>query len=462
MAAQQLAAVWDIGKTNTKIALADMASGEVVASAAREFPSLPGPPYLQLDTEGRWEWLKLELGRLAEGRRIEAIAVTAHGACATVVDQDGMVLPVLDYEDLTPDECEPDYAPLRPDFAESFSPPLPGGLNYGKGLFWQSHKFPDDFARAEHILSYAQYWTWMLSGVAATECTSIGSHSDLWAPKQGGYSQLVGKLGWDKLFPPLRRADDTLGVIKPELAAEMGVNEDVRIVCGIHDSNASLLPWLSRPQPFCISSTGTWVINLAVGASLDALDPARDCASNVSIANEPVASSRWMGGREYSRLVGSGNKAEAGVDDLRALLSGYPLMILPNQGGQGGPFQGLPDGKVELPGQLDDRGKAAAAALYCALMLDVTLDLVASAGDVVVEGSFGRNELLLAVLASLRPEQEVYASADQTGTTNGALRLVSPDLPPPGVRRVAALEDPAAVLRHRDNWREKIKNLKDS
>ncbi|MBF2735345.1 MAG: hypothetical protein ISN26_04575, partial [Betaproteobacteria bacterium AqS2] len=371
-------------------------------------------------------------------------------------------LPVYDYEDLAADEAEAEYAKLRPPFAETFSPPLPGGLNYGKSLFWQARSFPEEFARARHILSYAQYWSWMLCGVAATECTTIGSHSDLWRPREGRFSSLPARLGWEKLFPPLRRADEVLGTIRPELAQAIGVNPDVRVACGIHDSNASLLPWLGRAQPFSIASTGTWVINFALGASLDALDPARDCASNVSIRNEPVPSSRWMGGREFGLLVGDGDPA-ASAEDLAAALDREECMVLPNQGGQGGPFQGWPDMPAgDLAGALGERGAAAAAALYCALMLDVTLDLVASAGDVIIEGSFARNELLAALLAALRPGQDVYVSEDQTGTTNGALRLLAPKLPPPAAAKVAPLAAPAPVLAHRERWRARLRELRPS
>ncbi|MBF2735346.1 MAG: hypothetical protein ISN26_04580, partial [Betaproteobacteria bacterium AqS2] len=167
--AKQLAAVWDIGKTNAKLALADLATGAVEATATASFPSLAGPPYRRLDVDSLWNWFGAELGRLAAGRRLEAVAVTAHGACGAVVGDEGLALPVYDYEDLAADEAEAEYAKLRPPFAETFSPPLPGGLNYGKSLFWQARSFPEEFARARHILSYAQYWSWMLCGVAATE-----------------------------------------------------------------------------------------------------------------------------------------------------------------------------------------------------------------------------------------------------------------------------------------------------
>ena len=54
-----------------------------------------------------------------------------HGATVALVDHDGLVLPVLDYEFSGPDALAADYDRLRPDFAVTGSPRMPGGLNIG-------------------------------------------------------------------------------------------------------------------------------------------------------------------------------------------------------------------------------------------------------------------------------------------------------------------------------------------
>lgn len=447
--------VWDIGKTNAKLAAADAQSGEVRATLTQGFAPLPGPPYQHLDVDGLWAWFTQSVPVLVAGAQVEAIIVTAHGATAALIDADGLVLPILDYEDDGPAETEKEYAKLRPPFAQTLSPPLPGSLNYGRGLYWQSRRFAGEFGRARHILSYVQYWSWRLAGVAATECSTIGSHSDLWLPQLNTFSSLVAALGWERLFPPLRRADEILGPIRPELAAELGISPQAKIYCGIHDSNASLLPWLGRPKPFTISSTGTWVINLGLGASLAKLDPKRDCAANVSIYGDPLASSRWMGGREYA-LVAGDTRATASREELAKVLASEDLLVLPNQGGQGGPFLGRADRPNQKVEQAAPGVRAAAAALYCALMLDETFALIDSAGDIVIEGAFAANELLGALVATLRAGQRVYASADRTGTTAGALRLALPALPPPATRPIAPLDDGAKLIAARSSWRRRL------
>lgn len=453
--AERVIAIWDIGKTNAKLCAVRAHDGAFVADAAQNFVALPGPPYPHLDSEGIWTWGLSQLRELAGQFEVGAIVVTAHGATCAVVDDENLVLPIHDYEDASPAECEADYAKLRPPFAQTYSPPLSGSLNYGRGLYWQSQRFPAEFARVRYVLNYAQYWSWRLSGVAAGEVSSIGSHSDLWDPTANNYSSLVTNLGWEKLFPAFRHASDVLGPLRTELVQATGLPADCAVLCGIHDSNASLLPWLTRPLPFTVASTGTWVINFAVGAQLEQLDPTRDCAANVTIEGIPIACSRWMGGREYATMV-AGEQQAPTAPAIQACVQ-QEIMFIPPQGGQGGPF-----GHLAPPGELgglnldqaaaDPVLRVAAASLYCALMLDLCLDLCASAGPIIVEGPFAHNDMLVGVLATLRPAQQVEVSTDPTGTTIGAARMALPELPALATRKINALADRAALATYRASW----------
>src|SRR5208282_5390986 len=104
--------------------------------------------------------------------------------------------------------------------------------------------FPEAFASATAFLAWPQYWSWRLSGVKASEVTTIAAHSDLWRPLEGRLSSMVERLDWTSLFPPMRHAWETLGTLKPEVVAATALSPDVRVVCGAHDSNASLVPHL--------------------------------------------------------------------------------------------------------------------------------------------------------------------------------------------------------------------------
>ena len=173
-----------------------------------------------------------------------------------------------------PDALAEEYDAVRPPFSETFSPRLSIGLNLGAQIFWQEKSFPKEFAAAAQYLTLPQYWAMRLTGVAASEATSLGAHTDLWQPAKSDFSSLVANQGWRGLFPPLRSAFDILGPLKPDLAAVIGARKPIPVSCGIHDSNASLLPHLmARRTLFSVVSTGTWVIIFSAGAGLRSLIP---------------------------------------------------------------------------------------------------------------------------------------------------------------------------------------------
>src|SRR5262245_17020277 len=271
-------AVLDVGKTNVKLAVLD-ANGHIEAERRRSNAVLAEPPYPHFDVEGIWQWLVAELAALARVHPVEAIVATTHGACAALVDDTGLVLPILDYEHALPEDSAAKYRALCDPYALTYSPPLPFGLNLGHQLYWLATAFPQAFAKIRHVLLYPQYWAWRLCGVAASEVTSLGCHTDLWRPPAGRFSGLVARMGWERVFPPIQPAWQSLGPILPAIARQTGMAPQCVVLCGIHDSNASLLRHLvsrSRDEPFTVISTGTWVIVAAVGASLQALDAERD------------------------------------------------------------------------------------------------------------------------------------------------------------------------------------------
>ncbi|MDA9442548.1 sugar kinase [Bradyrhizobium sp. CCBAU 51745] len=413
----QTVAVLDIGKTNVKLALFDRGRLLWEKSAPNRIRS--GPPYPHEDVESAWSFFLDALREAAGTHQINAIVPTAHGAAGALIGEGELAAPVMDYEFTDVDAIEVDYAALRPPFSETLSPKLPAGLNLGRQLAYQKWRCSDLFVKARHFVGYPQYWAWRLSGVAVSEVTTIGAHTDLWAPREGQVSSLVRALGVDHLLPPMRRAFEPLGPIQPAIAAATGLASDTPVFCGIHDSNASLLPYLvSRQAPFTVLSTGTWVILMSVGLSLDQLDPRDDTLANVDALGRPIACGRFMGGREYAIIAESGGNADLDAIE-RVIASG--AMALPCFSGQGGPYA-TTAGVVR--GEVAAQDRAALATLYCALVSDLMLTRMGAAiGDLIIEGTFVRNLLFCQTLGALRPSQRVFAAEDASGTARGAAML---------------------------------------
>jgi sugar (pentulose or hexulose) kinase len=447
-------AVIDIGKTNAKLALVDRETQAVIQLRTTANTVVRRGPYPHYDVDRLWTWLLEGFRLFAALHEIEAISVTTHGACFALLAGDRLALPVLDYEHTALESIHAEYAAARGPFSETLSPDLPNGLNAGRQLYWQARMFPAEYARADALLPYPQYWVWRLTGAKAAETTSIGCHTDMWNPREVRFSHLAEREGWDRLVPPLARPWDTVGTILPAVAEATGLPESCRVVTGIHDSNASLLPHLlADAKPFAVLSSGTWMIVLAPGGKLDGLDAERDCLANVDAFGSAVPSARFMAGREYEILAGSA----IATDEAVARVLSDRTMALPTFAPGTGPFGGragrwVRGGSPVDPATLAPEVRAAAASVYAALVTDTCLTLAGADGPVIVEGPYAHNPVFLGTLAALvgRP---VKARPGATGTTEGAALLaLGPDATRPHSHAPATVPVDLPLGGYRAEW----------
>lgn len=440
-------AVFDVGKTSCKLALLKGADFTEIEVLRQEFSVLAGPPYPHLDTDAMWSFLCDSLAKFETRHGIDALAITTHASTAGLVDADGLVLPILDYEYEIPAGVAGEYDVLRPEFENTCSPRMPGGLNLGAQLHFLRSAFPKEYASAVFFLTFPQYWSWRLTGVARSERTFLGAHSDLWLPKKGVFSSLVGSVFPKRMFAPIALASETSPA--NEIAAiATGLKPGTPVTSGIHDSNASLLPWLDMGGAMSVVSSGTWTIVMSIGGTLDRLDPARDMLANVDVRGHPIPTAKFMGGREYEMLT-SGAVGEIGVSDIEAVIAN-DTCPLPGRISGVGPFPSGPAGWTGSPPETD-HAKIAGATLYLALMSDTCLSLAGTGVRVVIEGPFARNTVYAQLLAALI-DCPVHISLDTTGTATGAAMLL-------GVGQPAALGSPVGPMEieglaaFRDRWR---------
>ncbi len=346
----------------------------------------------------------------------------------------------MDYEaPVTPAERAA-YDVGRDPFEATGSPALPMGLNLGLQLHRLealTGPWPEDL----RIVTWAQYWAWRLSGVAACEVTSLGCHTDLWRPLEGRPSAMAVRRGWARRLAPLRRADEVLGPVTPEWVARAGLAADCRVLCGLHDSNAALLAARGHPQiaagDATVLSTGTWFVAMrsagpASAPDLSSLSESRDCLINVDIGGRTTPSARFMGGREAEILAGLDIFALTEGYDPDALIARLPdlmargVFALPSFAVGTGPFPHRAGRWEKEPADPQDR--RAACGLYLALMADTLLTLLGSRERLLIEGRFAEAQVLTRALAALRPDLATYVSNAQDDVPYGALRLVHPTL----------------------------------
>ncbi len=507
--------VLDVGKTLSKLSRWSP-DGALLDKVTRPNAKVEMDGISVLDADGIGAWLTEMLRDWAKHGTVSAIIPVGHGAGVAAIRDGQLAFPPLDYEQAIPEEVMAAYRGQRDPFAENGSPALPMGLNIGAQLHWLEHRHCEQSeaiqpsapldcraaAKPQFILSackaveglamtggatllpWAQYWSWFLSGVASTEVTSLGCHSDLWNPASGTFSTLAKRRGWASQFAPLAEAGDVIGTLKPEF----GLGDPVNVHCGLHDSNAALIAARGFPEidgrEATVLSTGTWFIAMRspqAPLDLSALPEARDCLVNVDAYGQPVPSARFMGGREVELL---GSRIDL-AEDQAAMLKALPRvlasgsMILPSFAPDCGPFpdragewlkrrpreggglnpeeapnaQQTPAEAPACAGTTPDEQRAAIA-LYAALMTNTSLDLIGTQDVLLVEGRFARSELFARALATLRPGTTVYAASEDADVSLGALRLINPAIRPTSpLERIAPLGED--LSQYQAQWRDR-------
>lgn len=424
-AADATSLVIDIGKTNIKIHVLDRSHNNL-ATFNKKNNVFHNSFYDAVDVEGIWTWIIKTIKICSQNFQINSLVVSGHGATGALIDtskgEDGLVLPIMDYEWNGLESVNVEYEGIRPSFEETFSPSLPAGLNFGKQLFWQQKNFPEEFKNANAILMYPQYWSWRLTGNLSSEVSSIGCHTDLWAPSSEKFSSLVVEQSWSKLFPPFANAWDVIGTVSKDVADATGLNSSCVVHVGVHDSNASYVRYLlsKRNDEFCVISTGTWVVCMSSQESLGCLDSSKDMLANINVEGQPVPCIRFMGGREYETICSLTNCSSDQIvndDDIKQIIVDG-VMALPSFSNGNGPYGKNRSEILGIP-----KNGAALATIYCALMISCCLNKLNTQGDVIMDGSFLKNPILCRLVAQLCGKKNLYISNDEAGTVKGAAQL---------------------------------------
>jgi len=444
---EQALAVFDLGKTNAKLLGFGDRTGKLLFDERAVQRTALADGLRVLEHQPLFHWLGAALARASERYRLAGLMVSTHGCTFALTIGDELAAPILDYEQPVPPEIDRQFAAEAPPFAETCTPDLPGGLNVARHIYMREKMAPDLFRRTDAILNYPQFWNWLLTGAKVSEISSIGCHSHLWNPREGTFSSLVERRDWRPKFPPFRRAGEIVG-------NGLFGGRSIPIHNGVHDSNAALYYYRGLGySDMTLISTGTWVIVFNQACPLEALDSMRDMLANVTVDRSPIATARFMGGREYAAIAAGSQAAASRATLQRAIDRGQ--FALPSFA-PGGPFPSR-TGELKGPAPSGAEERAAIATLYVALMMDVVLDQLRSANRILVDGGLARNQSLLGTLAALRPTQSISRNVAAEGTAMGAAALA---LEAHGKRQVFApqLEVATALAlrglsEYRETWR---------
>lgn len=431
-----MTAIFDIGKTNKKLVLLDQNHREVHSQEKRFAQIEDDDGYPCENLADIQQWIKEALSGLLSSEKydVRAINFSAYGATLVHVEADGrLATPIYNYLRPFPNDLLYSFYQQYGDrltlAKETASPPL-GMLNAGLQLYWLKHTKPEAFRKIRYSLFLPNYLSWLFTGVAVNDYTSIGCHTTLWDFGKGDYHRWVYAEGIDRVLPPIVASNS--GAVRTIHGKEL------RIGVGIHDSSAALVPYLRmNKEPFLLVSTGTWSITLNPFSQqpLNDDDLRNDCLNYMRTQGKSVRASRLFLGNEHDLQVARLNHHYGKHADYHLKVQFDKAMSAKLQSNYRHHFKFesiVPDRAQPQATSLDGFQNLEEA--YHQLMMELmelqVLSVKRALGNTAVstlcvDGGFARNQVFMKLLAMNFEEMRVVPANFTSGAALGAAGVVA-------------------------------------
>ncbi len=428
-------AIFDVGKTNKKLFLIDENYKIVFERSARFVETLDedGEPCENLESLCSSVYDSLQQVMKMPEFEIKAINFSTYGASFVYLDENGQPLtPLYNYLKTYPEELSADfYAKYGGEEQVSLetASPILGSLNSGMQFYRLKKEQPEVFAKVKWALHLPQYLSFLVTGRAVADITSIGCHTQLWDFTKDQYHNWVVEEGLLEKFGEFTPADSSRDTVYEGGQFKVGV--------GLHDSSAALIPYLANfTTPFILLSTGTWCINLNP-FNQEPLTPEQlkqDCLCYMHFKGKAVKASRIFAGNEHEiqlkRITDHFDRAAYLFKHIKfnaplffKLLGKFPE----NQ---------YPQSEFSTSSAFVNRDLTSfktAEEAYHQLMYDLvkqqvySLNLILNPGvtRIFVDGGFGKNAIYMHLLAISLPHIEVYASSVSQATAIGTALAIN-------------------------------------
>jgi len=429
-------AIFDIGKTNKKLLLFDEKLS-VVSESEQRFPETTDEDGFECDDiELIEEWIRESIIKLIHSEKydLKAVNFCTYGATLAYLDENGKRLtPIYNYlkpmEERIAENLYRKYGG-RDEFCRRTASPALGMLNSGLQPLRLRTDKPEVFSKIKHILHFPQYLSYTLTGKIYSEHTSIGCHTALWDFDNMNYHP------WLQAYD-LRLPDP----VPVETVYEVEIEgKKILVGIGIHDSSASLAPYFTAGKGnFLLLSTGTWCINMNPFnpeiLTADQLD--RDCLCYMSVARQPVKSSRvWLGHFHETAIEQIAFHFGKADDYFKKVKPDWKLTetLKAKYGGRKIFFQEYSYIR-ELKETIDMYEFASFEEAYHQLMIelsDTTVDSIKliipendDTAEIYITGGFSANKIFVRLIAEAFPGKKVFTSEIGNSSALGAALVIS-------------------------------------
>ncbi len=441
MSTTKVIAVFDIGKTNKKILLFDQ-NLKVVYQHEQKFATTADEDGIECDDIKKIQvWMVDSLKSIITNGDFDVVAVnfSTYGASLAFINQKGELLtPIYNYlkeiDGSIQDVLFTQHGGLNEFCRRTASPALGLMLNSGIQMLWLKKEKAHIWKDVENVLHFPQYLSYVLTGQVLSEPTSIGCHTFMWDFDQMEYHPWISQEGIT--LPQPVNNDKVLEATIGGHAFKTGV--------GIHDSSASLVPYLENSKKkFILVSTGTWCISMNPfnAEPLTSEQLSNDCLCFLTPQKQQVKSSRLFMGHFHEKLLLKLN-VHFNIDANYFKSVSYQsdlVQMLNKRFGDKQLF--FPEGITAFDGGLDKIDLSVFQTFdeaYTRMVMELTklciasIKLIIPANDeteiLYVSGGFARNPIYLNLLKEHFTDKTVYTSEIDNASALGAALVIAEGL----------------------------------
>lgn len=252
----------DLGTSALKLVMMN-SKGELVKSVSKEYPLyFPHSGWSEQKPEDWFIAVKEGLKEIAAGLddKIGGISFGGQMHGLVILDKDDKVLrPAILWNDGRSTE-ETDY--LNNVIGKEKLSKLTANIAFAgftaPKILWVKKNEPEIFEKISKIMLPKDYISYMLSGSFSTDYSDASGMLLLDVKNKKWSKEMIDICGISEdMLPKLYESYEVVGAIKPELAKELGLNDDIKIVAGAGDNAAAAIGTATVGEGACNISLGT-------------------------------------------------------------------------------------------------------------------------------------------------------------------------------------------------------------
>ena len=249
----------DLGTSAVKMLMMNE-KGEIIKSVSKEYPiSFPHEGWSEQNPEDWWEAVKEGLSEIAS-EDVKGISFGGQMHGLVMLDKDGNVIrPAILWNDgRSEKECDYLNNVIGKDKLSEYTANIAFAGFTAPKILWVKENEPDNFRKINKIMLPKDYIAYMLTGVHSTDMSDASGMLLLDVKNRKWSDEMLKICGIDEgVLPRLFESYEVVGTVKENLAKELGLREDTKVIAGAGDNAAAAVGTGTAGDGKCNISLGT-------------------------------------------------------------------------------------------------------------------------------------------------------------------------------------------------------------